>query len=431
MSGPALVVGFRGSGAVRRAVGEFGRCGFAPVYVLMDRGANLDGVGVETRQTLVRQILNAGALARAIRRLSLTRAPAICVHDRSMFSFLAAMAQIEGAALCDYHTPVEGLYRSRLKPYARRVLSDEEIDHVRYAVVRHRESIPDWARKGSVVKPLSGMASEMVRVCATEAEVRCAVRELRAYSRRQGYSNGTVRIHALEQVFDIASDALVEEVIRGQEFTVDGYLENGRFACVVQHKEERFCTTFVGEGLTTCPPDERLVSSLVQRSIAEFAEAAVRALGLSNWVFHMEVMHDGARPHLIELNPRAAGGLLWKTAQHHLGVDPAVAMVRLHLRRAIDALEPQGGVTGHLPIYAEADETRRPRVIWALRGLKAARRIPGVVNVLESTHRGERITSFGRENYLAFVEIQAATHAEVRQIAANVRATVGVVYRRR
>lgn len=80
-------------------------------------------------------------------------------------------------------------------------------------------------------------------------------------------------------------------------------------------------------------------------------------------------------------------------------------------------------MTGQFPIYAH-----RVGRIHGIEGLAEARAIPGVVDVIVATHRGERIQSVRKENYLAFVILAADSHEEVRQLERRVRACLRVIY---
>jgi hypothetical protein len=286
------------------------------------------------------------------------------------------------------------------------------------------------------------MASEAVRVCSGR-DLDQSVSHVQSFLKSQAFFHdskskaGMVRhrIGEREAKYFLYSDVLVEELLEGNEFTVDGYIANGEVSIAVQQKEFRIVDPFFGDGLIVSPPDHNAWQpsgnaerSIVQAgrchtSIAEFEQfllRGLRALGLDNWVFHAEVMETEHGLRFVELNPRPAGGLLWLTAGLHLGLDPFEAVLRMHLNHNTLSTR-RNWVTGQFPIYA-----KRTGKISKVTGIERAREIEGVKRIDQAVYPGDEIASLERENYVAFVCIHASNHDEVRRIAAEVETLIEI-----
>ena len=156
---------------------------------------------------------------------------------------------------------------------------------------------------------------------------------------------------------------IVEPFIEGTEFSIDGWIRDEAFHAIVQHKLSMVQTeTFIGDGPTVTPP---LKSSGLcgswnglendEESICAFGRIVLDAIGLSSGVFHIEGREDPTtgKLTLVEVNPRAPGGSLWKSAYLRTGFDLELVDAALQLGLVIPAAdEPRSNHVVHYPYYA-------------------------------------------------------------------------------
>jgi biotin carboxylase len=338
-----------------------------------------------------------------------------------------------------FQPPIGGIRRARLKPAARKAWNRAQVDDTRWFVSRcqtndiratltgcHRfESI--GKDKSYVVKPVAGAGSEAVHI-TSGSNLTLTIEKARSYIREYGTVNrGNRNINVDGTEYDLNEDILVEEYLEGPEFTVDGFIHNGEVSCVVQHKETRVQSTFIGDGLIVSPPDRtdgsrRIspadpTSALSPRSDAgdgsfcSFLRAGLRALEIDNWPFHAEVIQTVSGLRFVELNARPGGGLLWHTCGLHLGIDPFQFAVQLLTGNVKKRSLPASArlVTGQFPIYAH-----KQGIFKSMLGVDEARNHPAVARIDVVAQPGFEIKTLEKENYLAFVSLRGSNHAAIR-----------------
>ena len=449
----AFVVGYERLGGVPHFAKLFSQYGFENVIGLVDQPDLLQHGIPNLTLVKVGDPLDPAQLLKAARDCGANReSPFFCVQDRLTFSYLDALQELD--VLENFHVPVEGIRRARLKPVARELWNRAGVDLTKWTIRCESAKRSDaWNAIGGlssleggrqyIVKPIAGMASEAVAACSAK-EVVQRVDDVRAFLRAQTYfrpmgtpgSSVECDLGHRKDTYYPYSDVLVEEFIDGDEFTIDGSISESGAAIAVQQKEFRVVKPFFGDGLIVSPPDVRAIGrsddlgdSMLQAgqcltdqaSFASFLERGARALGLCDWVFHAEVIQLGRNAlRFVELNPRPAGGLLWHTAGMHLGLDALESVVRMHLKIHTPTLK-RGWITGQFPIYAQ-----KVGVVLRVEGLEDAEACPGVQRVVPVLRAGDRVVSLDKENYVAFVSIYAESHQAVRQIAEKVRRMIQV-----
>lgn len=273
-----------------------------------------------------------------------------------------------------------------------------------------------------VVKPAFGMSSADVRMYESWQDAL-------AYARRPISSKSWVPNHVLAALdkAGLRTDArLIEPYIPGTEFSVDGWITGDRFWAIVQHKlhmnEQR---TFIGDGTTVSPPISdtdrlplgchALLSS--EARISRFAHEVLRAIGYSEGVFHMEAREqpDGLL-RVIEVNPRAPGGSLWRSVYLRTGYDLELVDAAIQLGLDIPAPEPARAChVLHHPFYAP-----HPGMLQHWGGLASFRDAGELRFVDDAVKLGHEFeaTDLNEEPYLAFAVAGAQTLdalLEVRQ----------------
>ncbi|MGW0703015.1 ATP-grasp domain-containing protein [Streptomyces sp. NPDC002867] len=127
---------------------------------------------------------------------------------------------------------------------------------------------------------------------------------------------------------------LLEEYLEGPEISVETVTERGGTTAVaVTHKSLGFAPYFMETGhvVTACDP--------LLKSVAPTAAAALRAIGITHGVSHVEMKLTKSGPRLIEVNARLGGDRIGELVRYATGIDLAKAAADLALGRTPD-LQP-------------------------------------------------------------------------------------------
>ena len=249
----------------------------------------------------------------------------------------------------------EAIARCRDKAETRRCLSEHGVPVPEFTVCRTVEEAEAAAAGPVVVKPSQGTGSQGVRACADAAEAGRWARELLAS----------------------APVILVEREIRGPEYSVE-VLDGMVVGVTAKHVGDAPYFVETGHDLPARTPAVPALESVTL--------AALRAVGLTTGPAHVELRLDGDLPHVIEINPRLAGGLIPRLIQHATGRDlidevvagaaglPARTAERLDRYAAIRFLVPPEGL------------------VTSVTGVEEAARLPHVVEAVCTAAPGDRLT---------------------------------------
>jgi len=201
-----------------------------------------------------------------------------------------------------------------------------------------------------VVKPVRGSGSVGVRRCATPAEV-------------ADWAGGLLA--TVDRV-------VVEEAIDGPEFSVE-IMDGEPVGVTAKHLGAEPYFVEVGHDFPA-PIPAPLAAALCSAALA-----GLDAVGLTSGPAHVELrVPPGGAPHVIEINPRLAGGLIPRLVLLATGrdlIDEVVAAAE-----ARPAAPPAAGGTGTASIRFLLPA--RGGEVDAVTGLADAAAVPGVVNVL-------------------------------------------------
>ncbi|MEU3058878.1 ATP-grasp domain-containing protein [Streptomyces subrutilus] len=209
-----------------------------------------------------------------------------------------------------------------------------------------------------VLKPVSGSGSAGVRLCADPEETRAWARRLLA---------------------DGSATVLVEEAVRGPEFSVETF-DGTVVAVVAKHVGPE--PYFVETGHDVPAP----VPPATAEALGATAVQAVAALGLGYGAAHTELRLGPAGPVVIEVNPRLAGGMIPVAVRAATGVDLVDAVIA---RAAGQPAAPPGPAAGHAAVrfVRVAAEGR----VTAVDGLADAAAAPGVAAAAATTAVGREV----------------------------------------
>jgi biotin carboxylase len=221
--------------------------------------------------------------------------------------------------------------RVRDKHLMRRALADAGIAGPRFRLVSSASELEAAAEAVGyplVIKPTRSAGSVGVSLASGLDELRTAYAAI-----------------ALDPTLDLGTrlgpDVLLEEFIAGPEFSVEGYVQNGRAAVVsITEKLVSDPPHFIELGHTvpaSIEPD-------TERQVVSWAAAVVGALGIDRTVFHLELRLRNGLPHVIELGARLPGDSIGSLIEMSRGVSLADLFVQLVTGQQVDC--PAVGTSG-------------------------------------------------------------------------------------
>jgi biotin carboxylase len=224
-----------------------------------------------------------------------------------------------------------------------------------------------------ILKPIFLSASRGVIRADTADELVTAFRRIRALMTRPEVS---ARGDAEERRFILA-----EEFVPGPEVALEGLLTRGQLRVLaIFDKPDPLDGPFFEETLYVTP--SRLPAA-TQEAIAVTTRAAARALGLVEGPVHAELRlgsdpRPGAEPGpwLIEMAARSIGGLCARSLRFGVGITLEELILMHALRRDVEACVRERKPSGVLMLPIP-----RAGILRQVRGVEAARAVPGVVEV--------------------------------------------------
>ncbi|MEV7277632.1 ATP-grasp domain-containing protein [Streptomyces sp. NPDC093111] len=184
-------------------------------------------------------------------------------------------------------------------------------------------------------------------------------------------SIGVIRIDRPEQLpdaFDFASAGagqshedtavLVEEYLDGPEISVECVTHHGETTAVAVTRKSLGPAPYFEETGHTVDPDDPL---LVQ--VAPVAAAAIKALGITDGVQHVEMRLVDGRPRLIEVNARIGGDMIGHLVRLATGIDLPKAAADLACGRTPDLTPTRHETAGIRMLYPAASGTLTQRHI--------------------------------------------------------------------
>ncbi|MBV9427091.1 MAG: ATP-grasp domain-containing protein [Bradyrhizobiaceae bacterium] len=249
-----------------------------------------------------------------------------------------------------------------------------------------------------------------------------SVNIFRSRSERELHDAWDTIVHnrrAIDVPFALATEVIVEEWVSGRELTVEGYIDGDRIEILNYSEkltEENF--SVVGHYIPAA------VTAVEDAALSEIARQCVRALGLRNSVFHVEVhVRDGV-PYVIECAARPPGlyavDLIEKCYGHDLmeiSIDLAVGQ-SVNVRRR----EPRG-YFAVLALYSQ--ETG---ILSAIEGLDELKERGGLMHVTLEVKPGDKIQAiYASGEKFGLVILRDDSADGVRQKAKWLRDNVRVI----
>ncbi|MFF1360963.1 acetyl-CoA carboxylase biotin carboxylase subunit family protein [Streptomyces sp. NPDC058297] len=241
---------------------------------------------------------------------------AVVTSDEFALVTAGLIAEHLGCRAIDARTAL----RFRDKYLQKRLVAEAGIDTARVTLIEDVHDVCALTQLPygrAVLKPVAGASTRLTAVVDT-------VEELHELSRRYRTAGTAERTFVLE------------EFVAGEEWMADGIVFGGEVLFWSLGAYGDPCLTALDEGL---PLWLRRIDPDTEQWRYERAEpvvlGALRALGLTDGVFHMELFHDPAGGRLVfgECGARRGGALIQEEVQTKFGVDLGEAMLLCGLGR--------------------------------------------------------------------------------------------------
>ncbi len=332
-----------------------------------------------------------------IRELARERPLAAVIGTDDETTLLATMAS---AALGLAHNPVEAVATTRNKHRMRSRLREAGRpgpDFELIALDADPLAAAERTRYPCVLKPLSLSAGRGVMRADDSRQFVEAFRRI----------GQILQDPEIDRLKGATEHLLVESYLPGEEFALEGLLEQGRLRTLaVFDKPEPLEGPTFEETLFITPSRQ---PAEVQRAIVAEAASGCAALSLQDGPVHAELRLTDGRPWLIEIAARTIGGLCSRTLRFGTGMTLEELVLRHALAMETAAPEREARAAGvmMLPIP-------RAGILRDIHGIDDARGTPDIEDVTISLHKDAELVPLPEgHRYLGFIFARAATPERV------------------
>ncbi len=265
-----------------------------------------------------------------------------------------------------------------------------------------RPALPPGLEFPCVLKPLGLAGSRGVIRADDPAQFAAAFERIRRL----------LSLPDLRRLGNEANWIQVETYVEGPEFALEGLLDRGRLKVLALFdKPDPLTGPFFEETIYLTP--SRL-SAASQQRIASCTETGARALGLDHGPIHAEMRLHQDRVWLLEIAPRAIGGLCARTLRFGDGVSLEELLIRHALGMPVAALQREQAAAGVMMIPVPAEG-----VLVEVRGVEDARQVPGVEEVVITASPKQKLVPWPEGNsYPGFIFARAQ---QVEQVESALR----------
>lgn len=213
----------------------------------------------------------------------------------------------------------------RIKSKTRDCLKEKGIRCPRYAVINNENEITAASKYigfPCVLKPIASAGSMHVSRINTYKELRQAYRAMRADTWAE-----------LGQ--GIGNTALIEEYIDGEEFSVEGFIEDSRAQVISITKKFLTPEPYFIEMGHIVPSN---TSPAIQASIESYTQSVISALSINLGIFHAELRVDKQGPVLMEIAGRLPGCRICDLILFSKEINMYKIMIQSHLGLPINVI---------------------------------------------------------------------------------------------
>jgi hypothetical protein len=225
----------------------------------------------------------------------------------------------------------------------------------------------------------------------------------------------------VKSLIPLSKEVVLEEFVGGRELSVEGYTQGDRVVCL-NFSEKITESSFVVVGhlipATLTAKEEEILSKV--------ADQVVRAEGMRNSVFHIEVHLQGDRPYVIECTSRPPGQHASEVIYRSHGCDLMDIGVSLAVGEPVhDQLNPPKKHFAMLALYSQ-----RAGIFEKLEGEEELKRRGGLFHLHLGAKPGDRIEPLStfHQRY-GFVILEDDTPEGVREKASWARSNLRMALR--
>jgi biotin carboxylase len=200
-----------------------------------------------------------------------------------------------------------------------------------------------------------------------------------------------------------AGEILVEDFVPGIEVALEGLLSRGELRVLsLFDKPDPLDGPYFEETIYVTPSRHKRG---IQEECARTANAAARALGLTEGPIHAEMRINDAGVSVIEIAARSIGGLCSRALRFGTGMSLEELILRHALGLEIPSSDREVTAAGVMMIPIPG-----AGVLQEALGVAAAREVPGIEEVTISAHVGSRLKPLPEgDRYLGFIFSRAET----------------------
>jgi len=217
---------------------------------------------------------------------------------------------------------------------------------------------------------------------------------------------------------------LIEDFIAGGEVALEGLLRAGTLEVLaIFDKPDPLDGPYFEETIYVTP--SRLPAE-TQDEIAREAQAATRALGLTEGPIHAELRLNDAGAWVLEVAARSIGGLCSRTLRFGAGISLEELIVRHAAGIQIPPLERERRAAGVMMLPIAHRGTLRE-----IRGQDDAKRVPGIEGLVITMVPGSELVPLPEgDRYLGFMFARAETPEDVERALREAHAKLETVLER-
>ncbi len=331
--------------------------------------------------------------------------------------FVPVTAELGRRFNFDYALPEDGVTQ-HLKTAMKQRFRERNIPTPRFVIARSLEEARQaWEELGRdcMVKMVDFEASMNIFRVSSAAELEAA------------WDAIVNNRNNLKMPFPLSREVILEEFVSGRELTIEGYVQGDRVVCL------NFCEKITDQFIVVGHLLPALVSEKEAEILRHVAEHCVRAVGMRNTVFHVEVHLAGDTPYVIECAARPPGANMVELMYRSYGFDLMEISLSLAANEPVTELPREPKVHfAMLALYSkQGGKLDRIDGLEELRGRGGVAHIhldakPGdVIEPLSGTHQAdgfvmlEDLTALGVRDKAAWMQehVRLLLAEELEQVA--------------
>lgn len=304
----------------------------------------------------------------------------------------------------------EDAHCQHIKTAMKQRMVEQGVSTPPFVVARNIEEATEaWERFGCdcMVKMVDFAASLNIFRATTRSELETAWDTIHNNQRR------------VETFFALSRDIILEEFVGGRELSVEGFV-NDDCITVLNFSEKLTESNFivVGHYIPACLTTEE------ERQLIEISKQCIRALGLRNSVFHIEIHIRDGIPYIIECAARPPGQHTVELIERTYGIDLMKISIQLATGNKVN-------ITRKLPRVHHAIlalYTKTSGTLKRVEGIEELRNLNGLVHLGLDAKIGDPVEALDTfRNKYGMIILEADSPQALREKAVWVRENVHMI----